>query len=88
MSYLNYNKYYFIGIGGIGMSAVAEYIHSIGKNVSGYDRDNSLITKRLIKLGIDISHKDDTDIIDFDLLNNSNTLVVYTTAISLSLIHI
>ena len=35
MSYLNYNKYYFIGIGGIGMSAVAEYIHSIGKNVSG-----------------------------------------------------
>ncbi len=43
MSYLNYNKYYFIGIGGIGMSAVAEYIHSIGKNVSGYDRDNSLI---------------------------------------------
>ena len=53
MSYLNYNKYYFIGIGGIGMSAVAEYIHSIGKNVSGYDRDNSLITKRLIKLGID-----------------------------------
>ena len=37
MSYLSYNKYYFIGIGGIGMSAVAEYIHSIGKNVSGYD---------------------------------------------------
>ena len=82
MSYLNYNKYYFIGIGGIGMSAVAEYIHSIGKNVSGYDRDNSLITKRLIKLGIDISHKDDTEIIDFDLVNNSNTLVVYTPAIS------
>ena len=64
------------------MSAVAEYIHSIGKNVSGYDRDNSLITKRLIKLGIDISHKDDTEIIDFDLVNNSNTLVVYTPAIS------
>ena len=64
------------------MSSVAEYIHSLGKNVSGYDRDNSLIIKRLIKLGIDISHKDDTDIIDFDLVNNSNTLVVYTPAIS------
>ena len=49
MSYLNYNNYYFIGIGGIGMSAVAEYIHSTGKNVSGYDRENSSITKRLNK---------------------------------------
>ncbi len=82
MSYLSYNKYYFIGIGGIGMSAVAEYIHSIGKNVLGYDRDNSSITKKLTKLGINISHKDEVDKIHLKQVNKANTLVIYTPAIS------
>ena len=73
MSYLSYNKYYFIGIGGIGMSAVAEYIHSIGKNVLGYDRDNSFMTKKLTKLGINISHKDELDKIQLKQVNKANT---------------
>jgi UDP-N-acetylmuramate--alanine ligase len=49
---------YFIGIGGIGMSALARYFKTIGKNVSGYDKTPSMLTGELIESGIDIHFED------------------------------
>ncbi len=49
---------YFLGIGGIGMSALARYFHSLGKKVSGYDKVNSPLTAKLQAEGIDIHFKD------------------------------
>ena len=43
---------YFIGIGGIGMSALARYFKFIGKNVAGYDKTETPLTKDLVDLGI------------------------------------
>ena len=45
---------YFIGIGGIGMSALAKYFHATGKQVSGYDKVASDITEGLRDIGIDM----------------------------------
>ncbi|MFT3904458.1 MAG: UDP-N-acetylmuramate--L-alanine ligase [Niabella sp.] len=67
---------YFIGIGGIGMSAVARYFLSKGKRVSGYDKTESPLTKQLVNEGIDVHYTDDVDLIPKDV-----DLVVYTPAI-------
>src|SRR6478609_5187894 len=71
---------YFIGIGGIGMSALARYFKTIGKNVSGYDKTPTTLTNELIKSGIAIHFDDSIDLIpkSFHL---ENTLVVITPAI-------
>jgi UDP-N-acetylmuramate--alanine ligase len=50
---------YFIGIGGIGMSALARYFHSLGKTVSGYDRTPSDLTRELEAVGMKIHYEDD-----------------------------
>ena len=50
----DYTYYYFIGIGGIGMSALARYFHKIGKIVSGYDKTESPLTTGLQDEGITI----------------------------------
>jgi len=71
---------YFIGIGGIGMSALARYFKSIGKNVSGYDKTETELTKELHKLGINIHFEDNIDLIPEDYYVE-NTLVVITPAI-------
>ena len=84
MSYLEYKNYYFIGIGGIGMSAMAEYLLSINKNISGYDREESFSTNRLESLGIKIINQDNPDYINIKFKENIKTLVVYTPAISSS----
>jgi UDP-N-acetylmuramate--alanine ligase len=47
-------KYYFLGIGGIGMSALAKYLFDEGNSVMGYDKTPSSITSQLIDLGIDV----------------------------------
>lgn len=73
-----YSKIYFIGIGGIGMSAIARYYKFKGYPVAGYDRTPSDLTRTLEKEGIDIHYKDDPDYIPKDL---ASTLVVYTPAI-------
>lgn len=69
---------YFIGIGGIGMSAIARYYKSKGCNVSGYDRTPSDLTRALENEGIGVHYEDNTDFIPKD---KENTLVVYTPAI-------
>ena len=68
---------YFIGIGGIGMSALARYFKSIGKNVSGYDKTETELTKELIESEIDIHFADDITLIPTDYYIE-NTLVVIT----------
>ena len=52
MNCLEYTNYYFIGIGGIGMSSLAEYILHLNKNVEGYDREKSSQSRRLNKLSL------------------------------------
>jgi len=52
---------YFIGIGGIGMSAIARYFLSVGKTVSGYDRTETAITKQLVAEGIDVHYHEDVN---------------------------
>lgn len=69
---------YFIGIGGIGMSAIARYYNAKGYRVSGYDRTPSPLTAELEKEGIEIHYEDNTDFVPKD---KDNTLVVYTPAI-------
>ncbi len=71
---------YFIGIGGIGMSALARYFKSIGKNVSGYDKTETELTNELIESGIDIHFKDEIGLIPSDYYIE-NTLVVITPAV-------
>lgn len=56
---INYENIYFLGIGGIGMSALARYFKSKGKNVSGYDRTPTHLTDELRNEGINI-HFDDS----------------------------
>ncbi|HOZ85720.1 MAG TPA: UDP-N-acetylmuramate--L-alanine ligase [Niabella sp.] len=67
---------YFIGIGGIGMSAIARYFLSVGKTVSGYDRTETAITKQLVAEGIDVHYHEDVNQIP-----KAVEYVVYTPAI-------
>lgn len=72
---------YFIGIGGIGMSALARYFNANDKHVAGYDKTKTEITFDLARLGIHIHFEDAVKNIDAKFLNPENTLVVYTPAI-------
>lgn len=72
---------YFIGIGGIGMSALARYFKFINKNVAGYDRTETPLTQELVDLGMAIHYTDNTNIIPKDFKDLKNTLVVYTPAV-------
>ena len=67
---------YFIGIGGIGMSAIARYFLSKGVKVSGYDKTETPLTRRLTEEGMNIHYEDSIDLID-----KSADLVVYTPAV-------
>ncbi len=71
---------YFIGIGGIGMSALARYFKSIGKNVSGYDKTETELTNELIESGIVVHFKDEIGLIPTEYYIE-NTLVVITPAV-------
>jgi UDP-N-acetylmuramate--alanine ligase len=73
-----YSNIYFIGIGGIGMSAIARYYHRKGFKVSGYDKTPSPLTAALEEEGIEVHYEDNTDFIPKDV---ESTLVVYTPAI-------
>lgn len=68
--------YYFLGIGGIGMSAIARYMNGMGNRVYGYDRAETPLTLELEKEGMQICYKDDISQIPEDI-----DLVVYTPAI-------
>ena len=75
---------FFIGIGGMGMSSLAEYFINENKHVGGYDRDISENTDRLQKLGIEILFHDSFDRVNSKFLNKDNTLIVHTPAIPAS----
>lgn len=77
-------KIYFIGIGGIGMSALAKYFFNKNLIVSGYDKTQTNITDSLISLGIKIVFKDSNDLIDKEFLDSKETLVVVTPAIPIT----
>jgi UDP-N-acetylmuramate--alanine ligase len=81
MNIEDFKNIYFVGIGGIGMSAIARYFKAIGKNVSGYDKTQTLLTGELEKEGISIIFTDGVDQIPEIYLNKKETLVVYTPAI-------
>lgn len=72
---------YFVGIGGIGMSAIARFFKYEGVNVAGYDRVSTVLTKELEQEGIDIHYQDDIKLIALNYHDKRNTLVVYTPAI-------
>ena len=72
---------YFIGIGGIGMSALARYFVAKGKHVAGYDNTSTEITQALQDLGADIHFSDDVSKIDSKYFNLESSLIVYTPAI-------
>lgn len=74
---------YFIGIGGIGMSALARYFQNIGKNVSGYDKTPTRLTDELIASGMNIHFEDSINSIPSNYYIE-NTLVVVTPAVPVS----
>nr|WP_314835896.1 UDP-N-acetylmuramate--L-alanine ligase [uncultured Flavobacterium sp.] len=71
---------YFVGIGGIGMSALARYFKAIGKQVSGYDKTPSILTSELIESGISIHFEDSVALIPKEY-QPDNTLVIITPAV-------
>ncbi len=83
MQILNYKLYYFLGVGGIGMSALARYFNHYGKTVYGYDKTESLLTKQLQSEGITIHYDDNVDLLKSILenYNSSDVLFIYTPAI-------
>lgn len=72
---------YFIGAGGIGMSALVRYFLSKGKKVGGYDRTPSELTEKLIEEGAQIHYEESVELIAPDFLDAESTLIVFTPAI-------
>lgn len=72
---------YFIGAGGIGMSALIRYFLSKGKQVAGYDRTSTQLTEELNREGAEIHYEDDVSLIQVSFTDAEQTLVVYTPAV-------
>lgn len=72
---------YFVGAGGIGMSAIARYFLHIGVVVAGYDKTPSALTKELEKEGMDIHYEENVALIPAACKDANSTLVIYTPAI-------
>jgi UDP-N-acetylmuramate--alanine ligase len=72
----NIKKVYFVGIGGIGMSALARFFKMRGKEVSGYDKTETPLTKELVAEGIAVNYND-----SIDTLTKQVDVVIYTPAI-------
>lgn len=83
MNLQNIKYIYLLGIGGIGMSALARYFHSSGKIVSGYDKTPTPLTDALIKEGITIYFEDRIDLLPdwLDAKKKEELLIIYTPAI-------
>src|SRR5260221_13308093 len=69
-------RIYFVGIGGIGMSALARYFNAKGVAVSGYDKTETVLTKKLVSEGIKVHYEDNVEFID-----KNAQLIVYTPAV-------
>lgn len=81
MSVYDYDRIYFVGIGGIGMSALARWFRSREKDVAGFDRVETALTKTLVEEGCQIHYEDDVQQIPTAFKGQVGTLVVYTPAI-------
>jgi UDP-N-acetylmuramate--alanine ligase len=76
MNLKDIKKVYFLGIGGIGMSALARYFKSLGAKVSGYDKTSTALTDQLVAEGIKVTFEDNVDALPKEL-----DMVIYTPAI-------
>ncbi|MBC7383452.1 MAG: UDP-N-acetylmuramate--L-alanine ligase [Bacteroidia bacterium] len=72
---------YFLGIGGIGMSAIARYFNYIGLKVAGYDKTETLLTRKLSEEGMLVHYSDDVDYLIMLEMDPAHTLVILTPAI-------
>jgi UDP-N-acetylmuramate--alanine ligase len=83
MKVLDYKLYYFLGIGGIGMSALARYFNHFGKTVHGYDKTSTALTTELSGEGITIHFSEDEKSVKelFSKYRKEEILVVYTPAV-------
>lgn len=77
----NISSFYFLGIGGIGMSSLARYFNFLGYRVAGYDRTPSVLTGQLLEEGIPVHYEDLGDSVREITGSQDSTLVVYTPAI-------
>jgi UDP-N-acetylmuramate--alanine ligase len=78
---LNKANVYLIGVGGIGMSALARYFNKLGKQVGGYDRATTKLTNQLQAEGVKVIDINEADAIPHPFRDKENTLVIYTPAI-------
>lgn len=74
-------RYFFLGIGGIGMSAIARYFHRQGHLVAGYDLTKTPLTEKLEEEGINIHYKDNISLVPVKFMDRDNTVVIYTPAV-------
>jgi UDP-N-acetylmuramate--alanine ligase len=83
MNVLNYKLYYFLGVGGIGMSALARYFNHYKKTVAGYDKTSTPLTKQLEEEGITCHYAEDLSRLNSTLKNftKEEVLIIYTPAI-------
>ena len=81
MKLKNIKSIYFLGAGGIGMSALVRYFLAEGKKVAGYDKTACTLTDKLIEEGAAIHFEENPELIPADFRDKENTLVIYTPAI-------
>jgi UDP-N-acetylmuramate--alanine ligase len=81
ISFNQFNAAYFVGVGGIGMSALARYFKSLGWEVSGYDKTPSTLTNELMNEGIHIHFEDQGEAAILSLTDIQRTIFIYTPAI-------
>jgi UDP-N-acetylmuramate--alanine ligase len=82
MNFDNIKYVYFLGIGGIGMSALARYFNAMGKSVSGYDKTRTALTDELVAEGIEVHFDDKIESIRPEVKSEkSDVLVVLTPAV-------
>ncbi len=81
MDLKNIHNVYFIGIGGIGMSALARYFKLIHKNVGGYDKTETPLTLELEEMGMPVHYVDSMELVPVEFHNPLDTLIVHTPAV-------
>ncbi len=74
-------NYYFLGIGGIGMSALARYYKQLGHAVGGYDATQNTLTQKLESEGMEIHYTDSVNTIPVKYMDKENTTIIFTPAI-------
>lgn len=72
---------YFVGVGGIGMSAIARYFLAQGIRTGGYDRTPSALTEALVAEGACVHYEDDITAVPAEFKDKATTLIIYTPAI-------